>query len=62
MRGSLESGNPEDIRNKVSDLQKACMKIGEAMAKDGQQPQSNQGTGTEGSTEGSEEKKEDKKE
>ena len=58
MRGSLESGSPDDIRNKVSDLQKACMKIGEAMAKDGQQPQSSQGTGTEGG----EEKKEDKKE
>lgn len=53
VRASLDGGNAEEIRAKIADLTKATMKIGEAMAKEGQQAQ--QGSS---STEGSEEKKE----
>lgn len=36
LRGVLDGDSAEEIRSKVSDLQKATMKIGEAIAKEGQ--------------------------
>lgn len=41
VRSSLEGENPEDIKEKVSALQKATMKIGEAMQSSSQQTQAN---------------------
>ena len=49
VRSSLEGENPEDIKEKVSNLQKATMKIGEAMQGQSQQqtpPESEQQQGT----------------
>ncbi len=44
VRSALEGENPEDIKEKVSNLQKATMKIGEAMQGSNQQtpPESEQ--------------------
>lgn len=36
VRSVLESGSAEDIKSKVSDLQKALMKIGESLAQSSQ--------------------------
>ena len=57
VRTALDGENPEDIREKISALQKATMKIGEAMQGSSQQaaPESEQQS-SEQSTEG--EKKE----
>lgn len=44
VRSSLEGENPEDIKEKINNLQKATMKIGEAMQGQNQQtpPESEQ--------------------
>lgn len=57
VRGALDGGNAEDIRTKISDLQKATMKIGEAMAKEGQSQQQQQPPEQGSSDAGSQEKK-----
>ncbi len=50
VRSVLEGGSAEDIKSKVSDLQKALMKIGESLAGSGQADAGSNASSSEGAS------------
>lgn len=60
VRGVMESGNPEEIRAKVSALQQALMKIGESLSKGSAGDQGSSQAGSSPGGDDQEEKKEQK--